>query len=80
MAGMVAVVFERHKLKTLLRMIEAWPDADPLSALDAIVHQLCAESSELGQVYYLERGALGSLAMHQGNTVRTTTKKAWCAY
>ena len=72
--GMVAVVFERHKLESLLPMIEAWPDADPLTALDTMVHQLCAESSELGQGHYLERGALGSLAVHQGNTVRTTTK------
>ena len=72
--GMVAVVFERHKLESLLPMIEAWPDADPLTALDTMVHQLCAESSELGQGHYLERGGLGSLAVHQGNTVRTTTK------
>ena len=72
--GMVAVIFERHKLQKLLPMIESWPDADPLTALDTMVYQLCAERSELGQGYYLERGALGSLAMHQGNIVGTTTK------
>ena len=72
--GMVAVIFERHKLQTLLPMIEAWPDADPLTALDTMVYRLCAERSELGQGYYLERGALGSLARHQGNIVGTTTK------
>lgn len=72
--GMVAVMFQRHKLQTLLPMIKAWPDSDPLTALDTMVHRLCAESSALGQGYYLERDVLGSLARHQGNIVRTTTK------
>lgn len=72
--GMVAVMFQRHKLQTLLPLIKAWPDSDPLTALDTMVHRLCAESSELGQGYYLERDVLGSLARHQGNIVRTTTK------
>jgi hypothetical protein len=71
--GMVASVFRRAKLASLLPLMKQWPEEGALTPLDTMIYELCGSPDNgLGQGHYMS--PWGSLATHQGNIVKTTTK------
>jgi hypothetical protein len=71
--GMVASVFRRAKLASLLPLMKQWPEEGALTALDTMIYELCGSPDKgLGQGHFVS--SWGSLATHQGDIVKTTTK------